>query len=223
MANLEPKRESPKSGLSFKPLTDGLGFHPFSDGLPYAPQSKAKTSHSLTRAPIPQSVSTLPPVVSTPRIAQPVQNLAAPVIIYEPEDIPSEGIDYVFARSFAYFLDTALIFAGFAAGISTYLAHFAVPSGREASLQDWAYVILVLGTLHWALITFQEVAFGTTVGKRVMGLKLSGSAAALFLRAFFFAPSALCLGLGFLPALLDRRRRCLHDLVVDLQPEWKID
>ena len=62
------------------------------------------------------------------------------------------------------------------------------------------------------------MAFHTTLGKRLFGLALPGNAIAIFLRAFFFLPSALFCGVGLLWAAFDGRSRCWHDVVVDLQP-----
>jgi len=77
---------------------------------------------------------------------------------------------------------------------------------------------LFLAFFNWAITTAEEVAFGTSIGKRLFGLAIQGSASAIFLRAFFFLPSTCFGGIGILWALFDRRRRCWHDLVVDLQP-----
>ncbi len=78
--------------------------------------------------------------------------------------------------------------------------------------------LLFLCVFNWAITTAQEVAFSTSLGKRLFGLALNGSASAIFLRAFFFLPSVGFAGIGLIWALFDRRKRCWHDLVVDLQP-----
>ncbi len=207
--------------LKFKPVTEGLGFHPFSDGLPYAPATKAPTAGVARPARLPQSAVVRMGTGAT--VAGPV-SWKAPTTTPQAQPQPAAteerfGIVYLFERVTAYLLDSALMLSGLAAGASYYLAHFATPSGRDANVQDWAYILLVIGTLHWALITFQEVAFGTTIGKRVFRLAIPGSAAAVFLRAFFFVPSLIFAGIGLIPALFDRKRRCLHDLIVDTQPE----
>ena len=77
---------------------------------------------------------------------------------------------------------------------------------------------LFLGVFNWALITAQEVAVGTSIGKRVVGLRIPGGATAVFLRAFFFVPSLGFMGLGVLWSLFDRNKRCWHDLIVNTQP-----
>jgi hypothetical protein len=77
---------------------------------------------------------------------------------------------------------------------------------------------LFLIFFNWCLITAQEVAFGTSFGKRIFGLGLVGNLSAIFMRAFFFLPSIGFAGLGLIWALFDRRKRCWHDVAADLQP-----
>jgi len=95
-----------------------------------------------------------------------------------------------------------------------------------ADLEPWALLegtateltAFFLVAFCWVLMTAQEVAFKTTIGKRVMGLRLRGSATGIFLRSFFFIPSFSFAGVGILWALFDRDKRCWHDVAVDLQP-----
>jgi uncharacterized RDD family membrane protein YckC len=72
--------------------------------------------------------------------------------------------------------------------------------------------------LAWSLSTAQEVALGSTPGKRMLGLRLDGSAGLLFLRSILFVPSVLLMGSGVLWSLLNRERRCWHDAAVGIQP-----
>jgi uncharacterized RDD family membrane protein YckC len=78
--------------------------------------------------------------------------------------------------------------------------------------------ILFFTLFNWALVTAQEIAFGTTIGKRIFGLMIQGNTSAIFLRAFFFLPSLGFCGIGLLWSLFDRRKRCWHDVVVNVQP-----
>jgi uncharacterized RDD family membrane protein YckC len=78
--------------------------------------------------------------------------------------------------------------------------------------------ILFFVMFNWAVVTAQEVVFGTTLGKRMFGLVIRGDTSAVFLRSFFFLPSIIFCGLGVLWAIFDRRKRCWHDHAVDLQP-----
>jgi len=103
--------------------------------------------------------------------------------------------------------------------------------GAFAGLGNEPYAIFESGVLEpallailataWVMATAQEVILGTTPGKRIVGLKLHGSGAAIFMRAFFFAPSCLFLGVGLLWALFNRERRCWHDVAADVQPMYR--
>jgi hypothetical protein len=128
------------------------------------------------------------------------------------------GIGYLFKRAFAYTLDTAFNLALCLAALSAAL--WKQDLSPELLITPGIVLVacLFLGVFSWAITTAQEVAFGTTIGKRVFGLALQGSTSAIFLRAFFFLPSLCFGGIGLVWSLFDRRKRCWHDLVVDLQP-----
>lgn len=121
-------------------------------------------------------------------------------------------------RVFAFLIDTA-----FNIGLCAGTFGFAL---WKQGIDPWMLVgpgmiflfVVFLATFNWSIMTAQEMAFGTTLGKRLFGLTLDGSAAAIFLRAFFFLPSFGFCAVGLLWAVFDRRRRCWHDLVVNLQP-----
>jgi uncharacterized RDD family membrane protein YckC len=138
----------------------------------------------------------------------------------EPQALPQAqfGIIYLIKRIFAYLFDSII-------NISLCVAAFILAMLRlnlnPDSLLNPNIVLLpviFLFVFNWALITAQEVAFGTSLGKRVFGLALNGSAAVTFLRAFFFIPSLGFCGVGLLWALFDRKKRCWHDVAADLQP-----
>ena len=232
--------------IKFHAITPGLGFHPFSDGLPYAPVSKTvpkPTTSAPTRdfsqgagataagpatfvaptparAPLPAPRVSVP--VATPTRVAPTVNAAkktAPTPAAAPEfHNPTYGFVYLLKRVCAYLLDTVLNLALLATGLS-----FAL---WNQNVQPDVFMnpgLLILGglfclTFNWALVTAQEVAFGTSIGKRIFGLALRGSTAALFLRAFFFLPSLAFCGIGLAWSVFDRQRRCWHDLVVNVQP-----
>jgi hypothetical protein len=63
------------------------------------------------------------------------------------------------------------------------------------------------------------VAFGTTLGKRIFGMKLDGDGFSCFMRSILFIPSLVFGGLGLWIAIFDSRKRCWHDRVTKLQPE----
>lgn len=57
---------------------------------------------------------------------------------------------------------------------------------------------------HWALTAAQEVAFGATIGKRALGIELSGNASRVFMRSILSLPCLALAGLGCLARIPDR-------------------
>jgi hypothetical protein len=131
---------------------------------------------------------------------------------------PTFGFGYLFKRMFAYLIDS-LFNLGLCAGALS-AALWKQDLSPELLLTPGIILVasLFLSFFNWAITTAEEVAFGTSIGKRLFGLAIQGSASAIFLRAFFFIPSVCFGGIGLVWSLFDRRRRCWHDLVVDLQP-----
>jgi uncharacterized RDD family membrane protein YckC len=228
--------------IEFRPLTPGLGFHPFSDGLPYAPLKKKNGSSGPSMgtgavaagpATFAKTLPTLAPrKIATPRVSVPVatptqQQQSAPMpstsfnsaaSAVKPFAEPAYGYVYLAKRSLAYIIDSSLNTALSATGLSLVLVNQNIQP--EALMNPG---IVVLSTLffvlfNWALITAQEIAFGSSVGKRIFGLAVRGSTSAIFLRAFFFLPSAGFCALGLLWSVFDKRKRCWHDVVVGVQP-----
>lgn len=188
--------------IRFAPVTDGLGFHPFSEGLPYAPAAK------------PSLTGTGAVAAGTPRFATQIPQVALPVI----PSMPVPGIGYLFKRVAAYGIDSALNVT--LSGVALVFVFMRLGLQYESLLRADAAILTAafLGVLNWALIAAQEIAFGTSFGKRVFRLALDGSATAIFLRSFFFAASVAFFGVGLVWSVLNRRRRCWHDMIVDLQP-----
>lgn len=242
---LPPKKpdlsfEPLSSGLGFHPFSDGLPYAPVSKnststkppqntmgtgalaaGLPgYRPppppnsprvsiQQPRMPAPVTARAPIRQQAQATPAKVT-------VETLTAQLT---PEMLqPTFGFGYLFKRAFAYVIDS-LFNLGLCAGA---LSAALWKQDLSPELLFTPGIILVaslfLGFFNWAITTAEEVAFGTSIGKRIFGLAIQGSASAIFLRSFFFIPSVCFGGIGLLWSLFDRRRRCWHDLVVDLQP-----
>lgn len=173
-------------------------------------------------------------VPGRPRVSVPVahQNLAkpaaaplampatqaAPAAQPSPLVAPKFGFFYVIKRTLAFGIDTitnlGLLIAAFS------LALMGQDLQPELLMNPGVALVSALFFLsfNWAVITAQEIAFSTTLGKKLFGLELRGSTSAIFLRAFFFVPSAGFLAFGLLWSIVDRRKRCWHDLIVDLQP-----
>lgn len=212
--------EREREKIDFKPLTPGLGFHPFSDGLPYAPVSPKPLAKSMgagaTAAGTPKFASSIPRVnVPVARSVQPQPEiLQSPLLNLESH----YDFFYLLRRVFAYLVDT-LINLSFAGASFTALLW---NQNLQPELLENPGTIILSGifffAFSWALITAQEIAFGTTLGKRIFGLEIEGTVVAVFLRAFFFLPSICFLGVGLLWSLMDSKKRCWHDLIVNLQP-----
>jgi uncharacterized RDD family membrane protein YckC len=132
--------------------------------------------------------------------------------------VPSYGLSYLGLRVLAYGIDLAfhLSLSALALwGLLVAMGYEATVVFENGVMEMSLLSILIAG---WVLMTAQEVALGSTPGKRIVGLKLQGSAATIFIRSFFFSLSLLFFGLGLVWALFNRQRRCWHDLAADLQP-----
>jgi F0F1-type ATP synthase assembly protein I len=159
-----------------------------------------------------QIQATLQPALAPAQATASVAPVAAPKIE------KNFGWTYPLARAFAFTLDVVLNVLVTATVVTLALAF--------ADLEPWfllegnlvGMTLFFLVAFCWALMAAQEIVLKTTVGKRVMGLKLRGNATEIFLRSFFFLPSIGFAGAGILWALFDRDKRCWHDVAINLQP-----
>lgn len=131
---------------------------------------------------------------------------------------PTFGYVYLLKRILAYSLDTLLNTSLLATGLSFALLNEDMNPDLLMNPGIVMISILFFTLFNWALVTAQEIAFGTTIGKRIFGLMIQGSTSAIFLRAFFFLPSLGFCGVGLMWSLFDKRKRCWHDVVVNVQP-----
>jgi uncharacterized RDD family membrane protein YckC len=213
--------------IRFTPLTDGLGFHPFSDGLPYAPVSKTpQTPRRLQQGT--GAIAAGPPKMA-PKISVPISSAARPVKKLAPKPVaetqaqpqiagPHYGFLYLFKRMAAYTIDSMLNVSLLVTGLSFIILRQELESNF---LLTWTTVILgalFVLVFNWAAIVAQEVAFGTSIGKRIFGLWLNGNPMTIFIRGFLFVLGLVFLGTGLLWAAFNRDRRCWHDVALDLQP-----
>lgn len=230
----------PEKTLAFKPVTEGLGFHPFSDGLPYAPVTRAQSPHppvvaaaSMAYVPTPASapagaVAAGPARYSIPNqtsLSAPVLKKAAPSIAVAAQPLSAETAvhytwGYLAKRMASYSVDLILNLSVCIVSMGAVFYKQHLPKAVLLSPSVLPFLILFALFFHWALTTAQEVALHTTVGKNLFGLKIEGSIASIFLRAFFFVPSVAFFGTGLLWAAFNREKRCWHDSIVDLQPEY---
>lgn len=211
---------SEKTSLEFKPAHRGLGFHPFSEGMPYAPPTPAPTlTPNSGSSPKKLSDSVAGPIRYAPPEAirgKPLAELQSAIQRKNPSN--ALGAGYLALRVFAFSID---LITHFSVSLLMLMGVFVI-QGHEAvvlfepGIIELALVFSIL--MSWALSTAQEVALGSTPGKRLLGLRLEGSAGLLFLRSILFIPSLLFMGSGVLWALLSRDRRCWHDAAVGIQP-----
>ena len=129
------------------------------------------------------------------------------------------GLGYSVERAFAFLLDSAFNLSIFASVLSTALISTDVNHLQSLSSFAMISVGVFLFVCNWALIAAQEVAFGTSIGKRIFGLRLNGNGLECFVRSLFFVAGLLFGGLGIFIAVFDSRKRCWHDRMTKLQPE----
>ncbi|MBY0471881.1 RDD family protein [bacterium] len=231
--------EKKPTKLRFDALSEGLGFHPFSEGLPYSPVSRRVVPNprsgtgAVSAGPASVSRSILDPHVPSlreSRLSSAVAiaaNAAVTAGLEMDRGIPGTayqfpeqtyGYGYVVKRFAGYLLDTAFNLALCAGVLSFALWNQSVP--LNTLLSPGLKVMLLFFALgfSWVLVLAQEIVFGTSFGKRIFGLGVHGSLTATFMRAVLYLFSVGFFGLGILYALVDKKRRCLHDLLTKLQP-----
>jgi hypothetical protein len=219
-----------KKEIQFKALTDGLGFHPFANGLPYAPNPTKNYSQGSGAYSAGQPSFVTPktpaPRPATPSYTQPLRQLAraqTSVAPQAPQNLLQNtahfGFEYVMKRFLAYFVDSFL--NTFMGGTVLGLCLWKQTNSFDFMMNPGILAISALFLLffNWAIITAQEVALHTSLGKKFFGLKLEGSLGAILARALLFIPSIAILGLGSLWCLLDKNRRSWYDLATGVQPK----
>ncbi|MCC7442526.1 MAG: RDD family protein [Bdellovibrionales bacterium] len=232
-------------GLGFHPFSDGLPYAPVSQApkpkdlqpppgkapsLPPAALGTQISRPSAPRLPLPPARA-IPAQRITPPSAMGTGAVSAGLPRFAPQPrvsvsvapgVPVErpGILYLAKRSLAYLLDTAVNVGSVGGSFAFAASQMGLGPRALFEQPDTALLVsLFLFAFNWALVAGQEIAFGTSLGKRAFGLELDGRrAAATFLRAFFFVFSLGCFGLGLLWAIVDRERRCWHDWLADLAP-----
>jgi len=129
-----------------------------------------------------------------------------------------------FARVLGFVVDTVVVSTTFSLGVLLATSLLELFTSRTFDVRDdggpgWALAFLAWWfTYLWACIGLG----GRTVGKGLAGIRVVGAdlapapARAALVRAVAF-PFSFVLGLGFVPAVLGRRRRALHDLVAGTQ------
>ncbi len=200
--------------LNFKPLSKGLGFHPYENGLPYSP---TKSAPAPAPAPAPRTSGTGAVAAGSPTFVFP--KTTAKIVPATLPEVPKLGWNYLTKRVLAFSIDSFVNMSLAFGVLITSLWQEDVSLGFFFNPSVFLITAGFLLFFSWALTTAQEVAFGTSIGKKICGLSMEGSALATVVRALFFIPSFLCLGLGVLWAGVDSNRRGFHDLISGIQPE----
>jgi len=204
------KDKDTPDALRFKPMSDGLGLNHFADGLPYAPahtrrkpvvqfnfpkdspevRLKSQT-HTQTQTAV-QVTEVLPLVVNAGGFRR----------------IVAFGLDFVF--SVAIF--ALIAWAGFT------LNGFdlqALLMNRQGVSMFWPLTMLYL-VVHFGYFLIQETTWQTTLGKALLGMRISSnSGLAILSRAICFFIAAIPFGVGLFWSLFDSKRRCWHDVITD--------
>lgn len=220
-----------KDRLDFQAITKGLGFHPprqkeeLYSSLRNVLES-ASSSQAIQRI---QQVPSLPGVPKTQIPSRP-KEIKKETIVAAPEpasDVPvletqpfqqSLGHLYLCKRMFAFVLDCAFNTSLCFGALFLASTQLGIDPSRLWTMDMAPMLVAFLLFFNWSVIAAQEIAFYTSVGKKMMGLMIEGTPSALFLRAFFFWVSVGAAGLGLILALFHPKKRTLHDSLVDVQP-----
>jgi len=197
--------------LQFRAIHKGMGFHNFEEGPP-RPGSSIERVPTRYSADLP--VSTSPPVP----VPAPFKNISRT----EPSGDWIEGTPTfagMFRRASSWFLDQTILTLTSVSIFSLAMIALNLRLDHILSADFWIWMRAFMFLMNWALITAQEVAFGTSIGKRALGYQLQGPPLKILFRALVFIPGLLLGGLGILMALVHPHRLCFHDWLSGLTPE----
>jgi len=222
------KQTRPDSGnIDFKLLNEGLGFQKQAGTMPYAPTNPKKITKRMTGTGATQAGTPLfvnPP----PRVSRPVQSripetapVPTPMIENKKEALPTYSL--VFKRITSVLIDLT-VSSVVTVGTFSISAHFlSIPMSL---FLNPGVQLLVGGSFllfHWSLVLLEELIFQTSLGKWALGLYLSGSRIGILFRGIFFLASAFLLGIGLIWSLFDKKKRCIHDILSDVEVKEKLN
>lgn len=227
-------------GLGFHPFEDGLPYAPANTpkkqtgtGATAAgraqfsyPTQKSATTSQYTPNTVSQPVRSSPVDVTAEKIRRELESIqtqrldqarAMAARTHAPLEV-TYGFSYSFQRGFAFLLDSAFNLSVCASILSTALISTDLDNIKTIDDPALITVAVFLAICNWALLAAQEVAFGTTIGKRIFGLKLDGTGVQCLIRSVLFLPSLLFGGLGIWISIFDYKKRCWHDRMTQIQP-----
>jgi hypothetical protein len=183
---------------------------------PRSPQPTPTARPARISVPVAQTVTAQVAGVPAPAVKTQPRSYVAPA---PSEEIQARfGFGYLFKRTIAFLVDASINTTLCFTALGAVMVRLDLTWDAFSNANVLLLGILFLAMFNWSIMTAQEVLLGTTIGKRMFGLVLRGDTSALFLRSFFFLPSLVFCGLGIVWAVFDRRRRCWHDHVVNVQP-----
>lgn len=199
--------------LDFKPLSQGLGLSHLPPVDPPRPQ---------TRKPLPQgspnvSSGVFSDAAATTLPVSPAMEFVAPA------PIVAGTKDWVLLsrRIGAFSIDTLFNVSLLSVLFAATMFRFGPRLWDLLSVELGVVLGVIFALASWALVLLQEILFKTSLGKWIFRLRLGGPRVSIFVRAFFFPLSVLAGGLGLLWSLWDPRGRCWHDMLADLEPQFK--
>jgi len=183
--------------------------------VPSLPLSRTPRQAPTTKPTLPARPAPLQAAQAIPTAyVKPIEHTEPTIVLKESK----LGVVYLLQRMIAWTVDSSIHLTLGALTLALSLESQGIALDAVLRSDAWIAAALFLVGFNWALILAQEVAFGTSLGKRLCRLEIEGSPAALFVRAFFFIPSQLLFGLGLVWALFDSEKRCWHDRVADARP-----
>lgn len=196
--------------LEFKPLSQGLGLSHLPPVDPPRPQTRKTT---------PPPVATSSESVGTVAISPALEYVAPSVA--RPAGVPTKDWVLLSRRVGAFSIDTLFNVSVLSVFFAATMFRFGPRLWDLLSVELGLVLGVVFALASWSLVLLQEILFKTSLGKWIFRLRLGGPRVSIFVRAFFFPLSVLAGGLGLLWSLWDPRGRCWHDLLADLEPQFK--
>lgn len=163
-----------------------------------------------TYTPAPQIQPSFKPTAQT----QKMQTQEKPVLL----GVSQYSFFYSTKRVLAFLLDSMVNLTICSIALAFVLNRLEISMSQFKQTEAMLILGAFLWVFNWALITAQDVAFGTSVGKRSFSLALEGKPFVLLLRSFLFLISFGFALLGILWAVIDPKRRCWHDILSHTQP-----
>ncbi len=215
--------------IHFKPVTSGLGFQTSREYQnlqpPVLPARRVKTSQRSGPPPAPFSTNSTKTVSSATVDFSHASRLDEKLPTAPPSDLLGFGhceiqfgYGYLLKRVAAFLMDLTLNLTLLGVATAGFMFKLGFHPRQLLAYEILPVTVVFLLVFTWAVVAAEEVAFGTTAGKKILSLSIDGPVGTVFLRSLLFLFSMACFGLGIFYALFDRKKRCWHDALSGLQP-----